>query len=340
MHYFRSASLRGFRAIVSECGGDADSLTASVGLPAGVLDQDDLLVDAVRSAVLLELAAEHLPCPDLGLRMAGHQSLSVLGALSIALANSATLGDTLPIVNRYLFVHSSFASFELGPDPSGVPGTSALYYRPARARGPAQAVDLALGFIHRGIAFLNGGPYSLREVWLPYPAPADPGRHERFYDAPVMFDSPVTEAAVLRIPSELPRQSLAGGDEPMRQLAIAFLDRMSSREKSDLLVRTREIIRHSFDAGLADQATVAGLLHLHPRTLQRRLHAQGTTFRQIVDDIRRERALHLLLTSDLPVGYIAGMCSFIEQASFSRAAQRWWGCSPSDIRVRPPRVAE
>ena len=337
MHYFRSASLRGFRTVVAETGGDADALVAGVGLTPEVLDQDDLLVDGVRSAVLLEVAAERLSCPDLGLRMAGRQSLSVLGALSIALASSPTLGDTLPVVNRYLFVHSSFASFRLGPDPAGVAGTSALYYRPARPVGPVQPVDLSLGFIHRGITFLNGGPYALREVWLPYAAPARPEAYEQFYGAPVVFDSPVTDAAVLRIPSELPRQPLAGRDEPMRQLAMAFLDRMSSRDESDLLLRTKEILRHSLGTGLADQSAVARLLHLHPRTLQRRLESRGTTFREVVDDVRRERALHLLTTSTLPLGYVAGMCGFAEQASFSRAARRWWGCSPTAMRRRPTR---
>lgn len=335
MHYFRSASLRGFRAAVAERGGDADAMVASAGLSPDVLDQDDLLVDAVRSAVLLEVAAEQLSCPDLGLRMAAQQSLSVLGALSIALASSPTLGDTLPVVNRYLFVHSSFASFELGPDPAGVAGTSALYFRPARPTGPVQPVDLSLGFIHRGITYLNGGGYSLREVWLPYSAPTDPETYEQFYKAPVVFDSQVTDAAVLRIPDELPHQPLAGRDEPMRQLAIAFLDRMSSRGDPDLLLRTKEIIRHSFGAGLADQAAVAALLHLHPRTFQRRLEARGLTFREVVDDVRRERALHLLTTSTLPVGYIATMCGFADQASFSRAARRWWDCTPTTMRHRP-----
>lgn len=71
VHYFRSASLRGFRSVVAEQGGNADGLVSSVGLSPEVLDNDDLLVDGVRSAVLLEVAAERLECPDLGLRMAG-----------------------------------------------------------------------------------------------------------------------------------------------------------------------------------------------------------------------------------------------------------------------------
>lgn len=118
-------------------------------------------------------------------------------------------------------------------------------------------------------------------------------------------------------------------------LPTSPLHRMSSREESDLLLRTKEIIRHWFGTGLADEAAVAELLHLQPRTLQRRLRARGTTFRDVVDDVRRERALHLLTTSSLPVGYVAGMCGFVELASFSRAARRWWGCSPTAMRRSP-----
>jgi transcriptional regulator GlxA family with amidase domain len=42
----------------------------------------------------------------------------------------------------------------------------------------------------------------------------------------------------------------------------------------------------------------------------------------------------LVTTTDLPFGQITHMCGFREQASFTRAARRWWGASPRQLRSR------
>lgn len=332
--YFRSASLRGFRSVVAERGGQADQFARSVGISPRALDHDDVLVEGHRSAAMLELAAEQLDCPDLALQMAERQSLSVLGALAIALMNCPTLGSTLDVVNKYMFVHSQFVSFGMGDDPRGETGVSALFYKPARPTGPVQAVDLGTAFIHRGIEYLNGGEYGLREVMLPYPGPVNATSYSRFYGADVTFRSPVANAAVLRIPSSLAGQALAGGDETMKQLAIAYLDRTTSRSNDDVVERTRQALQHLFNAGLVDQAAVAKVLSVHPRTLHRRLAAHGTTYSELVDQARRDTALRLITTTDLPLGRVAQLCGFQEQASFTRAARRWWDCPPRQLRAR------
>ena len=332
--YFRSASLRGFRSVVAELGGQADTFAEGAGLDPRALDQDDVLVEAHRSAAMLELVVEELGCHDLGLQMADRQSITVLGALAIALMNCPTLGSALDVVNTYLFVHSQFVSFELRDDPREEPGVSALYYRPARPRGPAQAVDLAMGFIHRGITHLSDGDYGLREVMLPYECPARTDIYEEFFGAKVTFRAPVEDAAVLRIPSSLPSRSLAGGDEALKHLAVAFLDRTTSRADDDLVERTRGALRHLLGTGFVDQAAVAKVFSIHPRTLHRRLAAHGTTYQTLVDEARRDQALLLVTTTDLPFGQITHMCGFREQASFTRAARRWWGASPRQLRSR------
>lgn len=77
---------------------------------------------------------------------------------------------------------------------------------------------------------------------------------------------------------------------------------------------------------------IATLLAMHPRTLQRRLEAEGTTFGAVVDDVRRHAAGRLLATTDLPIGQVAHMVGFAEQSALSRAARRWWDATPRQVR--------
>ncbi|MCP4753570.1 MAG: helix-turn-helix transcriptional regulator [Proteobacteria bacterium] len=71
---------------------------------------------------------------------------------------------------------------------------------------------------------------------------------------------------------------------------------------------------------------------LGPRTLQRRLQAQKFTFRQLVDKVRKENALHYLQQTDLTMGQIAYGLGYSELSAFTRAFKRWFGVSPSKWR--------
>ena len=331
MTYLRSASLRGFRTITGELGGDADALVAAVRLPRDCLDHDDLLVPATRAAALLELAAERLDCPDLGLRMARMQSVSVLGPLAVAMTNSPTIGEALASLTRYLSVHGRVLRLRLDDDPRGNPDITALYYGPADTGGPMQAVDLGVGFIHRVIAYLNNGPYPLRSVELPYTPPAPLEDYRAFFDATVRVGQPYP-AAILRLPADLPGKPLVGVNETLRELAVAFLAEQTASRGADVASLVRTAVHESLGTGPVRLSGIARLMHVHPRTLQRQLAAAETNFAQVVDDVRREMALRLLVGTDLPVGQIAAMVGFEEQPSLNRAARRWWNATPVDVR--------
>ncbi|MDQ4489283.1 AraC family transcriptional regulator [Sinomonas sp. ASV486] len=329
MSYLRSASLRGFRTIATAFGGDADSLAARSGLPPRCLDLDDMLIPATRTAAMLELAADELECPDLGLRMAKLQSVSVLGPLAIAMTNSPSIGGALDSLARYLSVHSRVLTLSLRENPDG----TAIFYGPAGAGGPVQAIDLGLGFIHRTITFLNRGRYGLLGVELPYVPAAPLETVEAFFGAPVRVGG-VESAAVLRLPADLPGRALVGVNETLRQLAVAFLDEQSSGQGHDVVPRVQTAVRESLGTGKVELAGVARLMFMHPRTLQRQLAAAGVTFGGVVDDARRETALRLLMSTSVSLGQIAAMVGFTDQPSFTRAARRWWDAPPSQVRAR------
>ena len=77
---------------------------------------------------------------------------------------------------------------------------------------------------------------------------------------------------------------------------------------------------------------VARALGCSRQTLYRRLKAEGLTFEQVLDDLRRRRALKLVRESALPVKEIAWRLGFSDPAAFSRAFKRWTGKSPRAMR--------
>ena len=81
------------------------------------------------------------------------------------------------------------------------------------------------------------------------------------------------------------------------------------------------------DGRLSDNK-VAEALFMSPRNLQRKLEAEGTTFKTLLTEIRRDLALKYIQDTELTLTEISFMLGFSEMSAFSRAFKQWTGKSP------------
>lgn len=77
--------------------------------------------------------------------------------------------------------------------------------------------------------------------------------------------------------------------------------------------------------------TVADELHIDPRTLRRNLTKEGTSFRELLDQVRHTRAIELL-AQDMSIAEIAAQLGYAETANFNHSFKRWEGLAPSRFR--------
>jgi AraC-like DNA-binding protein len=71
---------------------------------------------------------------------------------------------------------------------------------------------------------------------------------------------------------------------------------------------------------------------MSPRTLGRKLEREGTTFKELLDDLRRRLALRYVGASDLALSEIAFLLGFSQAAAFHRAFKRWTSQTPLEYR--------
>jgi AraC-like DNA-binding protein len=81
--------------------------------------------------------------------------------------------------------------------------------------------------------------------------------------------------------------------------------------------------------------TVGKELAMSGRALQRLLQTHGTTFRQLLDEVRNEHARGYLSSTAFSDGEVAFMLGFADPNSFYRAFRSWNGLSPGEFRERP-----
>ena len=109
-----------------------------------------------------------------------------------------------------------------------------------------------------------------------------------------------------------------------------------SGQSDSYVSQIRGMIKGQVHDQFPEFEAVADSLHLTPITLRRRLRAEGSTYQQIKDDIRRDSAIYNLSRGKMSIEEVAESGGFTESTSFYRAFKRWTGVTPRDyIRKQP-----
>lgn len=171
------------------------------------------------------------------------------------------------------------------------------------------------------------------EVHLRHTEATDAAEYARVFRAPVRLGMPHNGIVIPRflldqpVPSANP-QAFSVFDLMATQL-LKELDRTdTTTERVRRLVASR-IGRDSI--GIVD---IGAQLHMSEATLRRRLDEEGTTYKAIVDDLRRELAAQYVAEPRVAIGEIAFLLGFSTQSAFGRAFRRWNGMSPLEHRLR------
>ncbi|MEM9602797.1 MAG: AraC family transcriptional regulator [Pseudomonadota bacterium] len=113
--------------------------------------------------------------------------------------------------------------------------------------------------------------------------------------------------------------------------ALGFTGLRGLMGRSELSHRLYDLLSREADEE-ASLAALCRLLGVSESTLRRRLHAEGTGLQAIKDAVRLGRALHLLQTTALPIGVIAGRCGYSSQSRFTARFKARFGLTPSALR--------
>lgn len=312
-----------------------DDLLAEAGLSRAQLGAAEGLVPVAAVEALLGALSRRVNEPLLGLRLADDVQPATFGALGHLVQTCETVGDVLSVAARYNGLLS-----DVGVTTLHVAGERAELRWECRAgsdvfrRHAAEYVLAAFAALLRALVS-ERGPL-LERVRFAHAAPREPVRRAEYEDrfrCEVSFDEPVS---ALVLPTRALAARLRHGDAELRAALERHAQELLRRraERSTLAEAVRRLVEATLPDGTPTKDVVAARLGLSARSLHRKLHAQGTGYRRIVDQVRLERAKERLRESDDAVESIAGGLGFSTPQAFLRWFRQCTGTTPGVYRKR------
>lgn len=246
-----------------------------------------------------------------------------------AVISSETLGQAM---NRYC---RFYQLFEFGVHPFLDVGEDKARIRLVEV-GPISSDDrylqeMTLFFAHRFASWLVQEHLPLQEVELNYvPMATTADYRHMFLASPLSFES--DSSAIVFSPALLEKR-VVQNEQSMRHFLRHPVLHMLTQDydRSSWTSQVRELARRQL-TNMPELNDVSEQLGIHPQTLRRRLSAEGTTFKEIKNQLRRDTALHFLGKQGLSIEEIAHRAGFSESSAFIRAFKGWTGVTPYTYR--------
>ena len=273
---------------------------------------------------LWSLAAEATRDSCFGLEVGESWHPTSFHALGYSALACATLREALAYLARYCWNVSNGARIDLVDLP-----TEVALKLSSREPFPhaAAAVQAGLAAIVVLCRCASGASIALTRVHLIEQDNGARSRLERFFQCPVAFSSPYNALAFATRDVDAP---LPGANAVLLRINEHALQQYAAGIHSKQVAeRVRGHVVRLLPSGEADQARVARAMNVSLRSLQRKLKAEGVTFRDLVDDTRKRLAGQYAQDSTLSSSEIAYLLGFSEPSSFARARRRWKGRSRS-----------
>lgn len=319
---------RALLGFVDERGASPERLCRGLGFTYEDLLNQHLLLSQAQVRALILRCQRLLAEPALGLAVGGRQTPVSWGVAGLAMLTCETFGDAM----SYGLAHQGEAG-------AMVDHLIAAHGREVHLEVMARQFDLQIEhfLVDEAMAsavsvarHLLGHSFKPLRVDLARPHPGGDPPHRRFYRCPVRFDAGCNR---LTFESHWLGARLPGYDRITCGLVQAQLNTLLVQPvgRHDLVESLTNRMRFGIESK-PNQRDLAQMVNVSDRTLRRRLVQQDTTYRQLRDSTRCERARDLLANSDMTVAQVAELVGYSDARAFRRAFKRWTGALPAEFR--------
>jgi len=267
--------------------------------------------------------------PALGLLIGERLIASSHGMLGYAALSSGTIRQALELVERYSPLRTSLISISHTVHA----GEVRIVFAETRPLGDIQrlVLEAVMLSIKNVLDSISMGVCQVRMVAFPFDAPDYAPLARDFFRCDVKYGQSWAGAALPREVLDVPLKM--ADPQAFHEAALICqreLDKLTANES--LAARVRRLLLERQN-GFPSLQVTARMFHMTPRTLHRRLVGEGTSFHELLEDVRRMLAVEHVKSGRLGIEEIAYMLGYSDLANFRRAFRRWESMPPSAYRA-------
>ena len=181
-------------------------------------------------------------------------------------------------------------------------------------------------FIHKSI----GRKEFFSNVSFAFPDPGYRKIYDQVFGCPIRFSA---KKNALQFPSQLLDEPFVSRNPLVHELCVRQIDEIIKKfnQEQSLVDKIEALLMNNMSA-LPNISTLASHLRMTERTLSRKLKQENTSYRRIVDNVRRRLAADFIGRTNLAPKEIGYNLAYTEPANFYHAFRRWFGCTPLQYR--------
>ena len=331
VNFIRASALRDFPDIARVAGLDPVVLCRAVGIPPSALSNPDEKVRADAVGALLDLAARQSGIDDFAMRMAETRRPSNWGATGLLMTQQKTLGEAMAVAGQYIAGHYDGIRVEIEAFDDEVlvwidivDGADAIRF------DPAQRNELVMGAAVYVLRDLTKRDWRPQRVGFTHAGRGDLDRYRPYFGRTPLFDQDRLFLVMNEADRELPLQ---GNDPEAERLLRQMAEQQLPEQHKPFSRAVAVLISQRLAEGALSAEGVAGALDLDLRSLQRRLAAEGSSFSELLYDVRLNLARTFVERSRRPLAEVADLLGFSSLSAFSQWYSRSHGQSAAERRA-------
>ncbi|MEH6824486.1 MAG: AraC family transcriptional regulator [Motiliproteus sp.] len=317
-------------ALAQDKGLDADRLLATAGISKDVLQHPRARVLTDKISSMVQQIWDELQDENMGLTLQPCRpgAFHMLGKLMV---HAPSLGRA--IGRGIQFYAILLQDYQLHLTVEGDEACFSIKLRRPELDRDNLLVELIMLSWHRFCSWLIGQHIILTGATFAYPRPPHIDEYQFLFPCPHAFDQGVNSFTFnTRYLNQAPIQS----HESLKSFIAGCPTNLFVKHSNDesITTRVRLLIEADIANGFPDLVAMAEQLNMNKQTLRLKLKAEGSSYQQIKNLLRRDSAIyHLVHQPSLPISEIANLVGFSEPGVFIRAFKGWTGLTPGHYRT-------
>jgi AraC-like DNA-binding protein len=317
-------------------GCDLQSLCESTNLTPADLHNPEKRVEGVDACVRLwEAILSQTKDEAIGLHLGIEHNLSIIGLIGYVIHNCPTLKEAWDVFQGNQQLLSGWLTYDMVFNKDNV---QLLYtvdpvWTKASPHTAWQAADVPMAGLLNSIRILTGKAILPKLVEVVRPKPATASEYEKIFQCAIKFSAPANR---LTFSKDMPSTPILSADKSLYATFSQLLNlKIAEHSISTTFVEeVKRVLMSDFQSVVPAIEVIASHMNMSSRSFQRKLEAEGSSYRAISEEIKKELTLALLKNPKYNSNEISRALGYAEPAAFRLAFKRWMDETPAQWRKR------